>query len=268
MIFFELSKYSTIENSKMTTNPYLPQRRLICKIKPGSALAERLETLPIDQPQIGVDEAGRGSFWGPLIAAAVILPDIETLAADHPLRENAWLIKDSKKLTEKRRDKIYNIIIENAIAIGVGRVEAAEIDSHNAFWGNSLAFRRAIDKCIGQFDESRPYSVMLDGNLPLPDCRERETVANVENGDALYLPVAAASIVAKVTHDRIIEDWCMAHPREAAIYALASSKGYGTAAHRAAIQRHGPLADHRKSYLKKTAPQHAQRGLEIVDEII
>jgi ribonuclease HII len=238
----------------MSVNPYLQQR---------------LETLPPDDPQIGVDEAGRGSFWGPLIAAAVVLPDIESLDSTHPLRENAWLIKDSKKLTEKRRAKIYDIIIEYALGVGIGRVEAAEIDKQNAFWANSLAFRKAVDDCITNYKDGETltsYSVILDGHLPLPDYREGETVANVENGDGLYLPVAAASIVAKVTHDRIIEDWCMAHPREAAIYALASSKGYGTAAHRAALQRHGPLTDHRKSYLKKTAPQHAQKGLEIVDD--
>jgi ribonuclease HII len=234
-----------------------------------SYLQQRLDTLPSDDPQIGVDEAGRGSFWGPLIAAAVVLPDIEKLSADHPLRENAWLIKDSKKLTEKRRLKIYDIIIEYALGVGVGRVEAAEIDRQNAFWANSVAFRKAVDECLANYkdaDTLTSYSVILDGHLPLPDSREGETVANVENGDAIYLPVAAASIVAKVTHDRIIEDWCMAHPREAAIYALASSKGYGTAAHRAALQRHGPLPDHRKSYLKKTAPQYAQRDLEILDD--
>ena len=222
--------------------------------------------------QIGVDEAGRGSFWGPLVAAAVLLPRIGDLDPTHPLRENVLLIKDSKKLTEKRRLKIYDIIKEHALAVGVGRVEAAEVDQKNAFWANSLAFRRAIEDCQADYVRRanqpwpQSYGVILDGHLPLPDYRRGETHVNVEDGDALYLPVAAASIIAKVTHDRIIEDWCVAHPREAAIYALASSKGYGTAAHRAALQRHGPLQDHRLSYLKRTVPAAALRGPEIMDE--
>ena len=223
--------------------------------------------------QVGVDEAGRGSFWGPLVAAAVILPRIGDLEHTHPLRENVLLIKDSKKLSEKRRLKIYDIIMEHAVAVGIGRVEAAEVDQKNAFWANSVAFRRALDDCVKDYVKRRPtnpwpqsYGVILDGHLPLPDCRPGESHVNVENGDALYLPVAAASIVAKVTHDHIIEDWCVAHPREAAVYALATSKGYGTAAHRAALQRHGPLQDHRLSYLKKTVPSAALRGPEIMDE--
>ena len=229
--------------------------------------------LPQEDLQMGVDEAGRGSFWGPLIAAAVILPDIDTLPTTHPLRENILLIKDSKKLTEKRRLKMYDIIKTYAVAIGTGRVEAVEIDQKNAFWANSLAFRRAVDDCLADYmkrnDDISPltsYSVVLDGHLPLPDIREGETSTNVEKGDATYLHIAAASIIAKVTHDCIIENWCMAHPREAAIYSLASSKGYGTAAHRTALQRHGPLEDHRRSYLRRTAPEHAIGNIEIIDD--
>ena len=126
--------------------------------------------LPADRPQMGVDEAGRGSFWGPLIAAAVILPDLGALETGHPLRENVTLIKDSKKLTEKRRQKIYDILITHATAIGVGRVEAIEIDQKNAFWANSLAFRRAVDACVvdyvargGAPAHITSYSVVLDG---------------------------------------------------------------------------------------------------------
>ena len=230
--------------------------------------------LPRDRPQMGVDEAGRGSFWGPLIAAAVILPDVDALELTHPLRENVLLIKDSKKLTEKRRLKIYDILVAHATAIGIGRVEAIEIDQKNAFWANSLAFRRAVDACAvdyvargGTPSHITSYSVVLDGHLPLPDFRPHEAVVNVAEADATYLHAAAASIVAKVTHDRIIEDWCVAHPREAAVYALASSKGYGTAAHRAAIQRHGPLEDHRRSYLRRTAPAHALAGISIMDDV-
>jgi ribonuclease HII len=221
-------------------------------------------------PQLGVDEAGRGSFWGPLVAAAVILPSVEEFPVE--LRDCAHLIRDSKRVSEKRRLKLYDVIMAGALGVGVGRVEAETVDSHNAFWANSLAFRHAVDACLEDYERRKgtptpnPYSVILDGHLPLPDTRPGESSVNVEEGDATYLHVAAASIIAKVSHDRIVEEWCEAHPREAAIYGLASNKGYGTAAHRKAIQRHGPLADHRRAYLKKTAPAHAQGRIQIVGE--
>lgn len=224
----------------------------------------------LPQPQLGVDEAGRGSFWGPLVAAAVILPPVEEFPVE--LRDCAHLIRDSKRVSEKRRLKLYNVIMAGALGVGVGRVEAETVDSHNAFWANSLAFRGAVDACLADYARRsggpalNTYSVVLDGHLPLPDTRTGESSVNVEEGDATYLHVAAASIIAKVSHDRIVESWCEAHPREAAIYGLASNKGYGTAAHRKAIQRHGPLADHRRAYLKKTAPAHAQGRIQIVDE--
>ncbi len=220
-------------------------------------------------PQLGVDEAGRGSFWGPLVAAAVILPPVDEFPDE--LRDSAHLIRDSKRVSEKRRVKLYDVIMKCALGVGVGRVEAETVDSHNAFWANSLAFREAVDACLEDYArrESKninTYSVILDGHLPLPDTREGESSVNVEEGDATYLHVAAASIIAKVSHDRIVESWCESHPREAAIYGLASNKGYGTAAHRKAIQRHGPLAEHRRAYLKKTAPAHAQSRIQIVDD--
>ena len=220
-------------------------------------------------PQLGVDEAGRGSFWGPLVAAAVILPPIEEFPVE--LRDCAHLIRDSKRVSEKRRLKLYDVIMASALGVGVGRVEAETVDSHNAFWANSLAFREAVDACLEDYvrrqsKKLNSYSVILDGHLPLPDTRAGESSVNVEEGDATYLHVAAASIIAKVSHDRIVESWCEAHPREAAIYGLASNKGYGTAAHRKAIQRHGPLADHRRAYLKKTAPAHAQSRIQIMDD--
>lgn len=221
-------------------------------------------------PQLGVDEAGRGSFWGPLVAAAVILPAEE--AFPQKLRDISHLIRDSKRVSEKRRLKIYDVIMECALGVGVGRVEAETVDSHNAFWANSLAFRDAVDACLTDYQKRHgtpvpnPYSVILDGQLPLPDTRTGEVSVNVDEGDATYLHVAAASIIAKVSHDRIVESWCETHPREAAIYGLASNKGYGTEAHRRAIQRHGPLADHRRAYLKKTAPTHARGRVQIVDD--
>jgi ribonuclease HII len=222
------------------------------------------------------------------VAAAVILP--AEAAFPQKLRDISHLIRDSKRVSEKRRLKIYDVLMECALGVGVGRVEAETVDSHNAFWANSLAFRKAVDDCLEDFARRKaatgeavddcledyqkrhgtsapnPYSVILDGQLPLPDTRAGEVSVNVDEGDATYLHVAAASIIAKVSHDRIVESWCEAHPREAAIYGLASNKGYGTEAHRRAIQRYGPLADHRRAYLKKTAPTHARGRVEIVDE--
>ncbi len=198
--------------------------------------------------EVGVDEAGRGPFWGPLMAAAVLLP-----------KEDEWTdsfralvpqIKDSKKISEKKRVKVCEAILQHALGVGIGSVSAQEMDAHGATWANQQAFRRAIDQLniVGY----RRY--VIDGTLGLESVGRDECYETVTDGDAHYLHVAAASIVAKVHHDAWVLQWCTDHPDEAKKYNLEKCKGYGTAAHRQAILDHGLLEDHRRLYLRKLIP--------------
>lgn len=179
----------------------------------------------------GADEAGRGAWAGPLVAAAVILPaDRATLA---PL---LGAVDDSKKLTAAERERLFDLIHACAVAIGVGSVAAPEIDVLGIAAANRLALRRAVEALA-----IAPDYLLLDyltvPELPLPQ-------RGVPHGDALSLSVASASIIAKVTRDRlmIVED--QAHPG----YGFARHKGYGTAMHRDALVRLGPCPLHRRSY--------------------
>lgn len=198
--------------------------------------------------EVGVDEAGRGPFWGPLMAAAVLLPNEEDW--DDSFRALVPQIKDSKKISEKKRIKVCEAIMNQAVAVGIGSVSAQEMDQHGASWANQHAFRRAIDqlKIVGY----RRY--VIDGTLGLESVGPNECYETVTDGDAHYLHIAAASIVAKVHHDTWVLQWCKDHPDEAKKYNLEKCKGYGTAAHRQAILDHGLLEDHRKLYLRKLIP--------------
>jgi ribonuclease HII len=204
--------------------------------------------------EIGVDEAGRGPLWGPLMAAAVIWPPESSWTDAH--RELVPMIQDSKKIAPKKREKICAKIQELALAIGVGSVAPAEIDNLGATRANQLAFRRALDDCYirnaGTLVQSK--RVLIDGTLPLNDRRLNEMCHTIIDGDAKYLSIAAASIVAKVTHDAWVIEWCSNNIADAAKYDLLSCKGYGTAKHRAGILRHGYTDLHRRLYLRKLIP--------------
>ena len=176
----------------------------------------------------GTDEAGRGPLCGPVVAAAVILPrDIEIEG-----------LNDSKKLTEKKREKLFEVIKEKAVAYAIAYATPAEIDKMNILNADMLAMRRAIEQLSPAADLA-----LIDGNIardmPIP-------AYPIIKGDALSCSIAAASILAKVARDRM----CLEDDRMYPQYGFAKHKGYGTKAHMEALQKYGPCPIHRKSFLK------------------
>ena len=185
---------------------------------------------------IGVDEAGRGPLAGPVVAAAVILKQYS---------EELDEINDSKKLTEKKREKLYDIILNNFnVAVGIASVE--EIDKLNILNADFLAMRRAL-KDLEKFHEAdKDYIVLVDGNLKIKEYEGKQLP--VVKGDAKSLSIAAASIIAKVTRDRIMKDLGLKYPD----YDFEKNKGYGTKKHVEAIKTKGVLKNiHRKVFLIK-----------------
>ena len=177
----------------------------------------------------GVDEAGRGPLAGPVCAAAVILPrDLVIPGLD-----------DSKKLTDKRRRELMPIIKEQAIAWGIGLASHEEIDEINILQATFLAMERALAQL-----QVKPGIALIDGN------REKDfglPVKTVVKGDSLSANIAAASVLAKVTRDEMMEAMAVEYPQ----YGFEIHKGYGTKAHYAALTAHGACAIHRRSFLKK-----------------
>ena len=179
---------------------------------------------------VGVDEAGRGPLAGPVIAAAVIV---------HEYFPELSEINDSKKLTEKKREKLYNLIMEKCV-VGIGSSDEVEIDSINILNATFSAMKRAVEKI-----EAKYYIILVDGNHKIRGY-EKEQEAIVK-GDSKSLSIAAASIVAKVTRDRLLLNMDKEFPE----YGFARHKGYGTKLHREMIISHGPCKYHRKSFLTK-----------------
>jgi ribonuclease HII len=179
----------------------------------------------------GIDEVGRGALAGPVVAAAVILPPDPAALA--PLLGRC---DDSKALTARQREAIYDEILRLAVAVGVGRCEACDIDA----WGIAPATRRAMSLALAAL--ACPPDYLLLDYLTLPDLPHPQR--GIPHGDALCLSIAAASVVAKVTRDRWMRQQGPLYPG----YGLAQHKGYATAAHRAAIAQLGPCALHRMSF--------------------
>ena len=177
----------------------------------------------------GVDEAGRGPLAGPVCAAAVILPpDIQIEG-----------LNDSKKLTDKKRRALYDVITEQAVSYGIAFADEQEIDKINILQATFLAMRRAFEKLT-----VTPDIALIDGNrAPGLSCRERTVV----HGDALSASIAAASILAKVTRDRLMEEYDAQYPQ----YGFAVHKGYGTQRHYAALREFGACPIHRQSFLRR-----------------
>lgn len=176
----------------------------------------------------GVDEAGRGPLAGPVVAAAVILPrDCQILYID-----------DSKKLTPKKREELYPIIMQEAVAVGVGYAGPERIDAINILQATYEAMREAIGNL-----QTEPQMLLNDA-VTIPQI----TIPQVPliHGDARSLSIAAASIVAKVTRDRLMVQYDKEMPQ----YGFAAHKGYGSAAHMEALKKYGPSPIHRKSFLK------------------
>ncbi len=192
--------------------------------------------------EVGIDEAGRGSFWGDLVAAAVVWPAEETW--NDEIKALVPKIKDSKKISAKKREKIADDIKRLATDWAVGFVSAAEIDANGIQWANQNAFHRALDG----LRRSRPERVLIDGVLSIT--RPGQEVHTIVDGDAQYIHIAAASILAKVDHDQWLKERCEAEPNLIAHYDLLSCKGYGTARHRTGIQTHGLHKDHRRRFIR------------------
>ena len=177
----------------------------------------------------GVDEAGRGPLAGPVCAAAVILPKGLVIPG----------LNDSKKLSDKRRRELFPIIQQEAVSFGIAFASQEEIDEINILQATFLAMRRAMEQLNPQ-----PEFALIDGN--------RETdfgvpCKTVIKGDSLSANIAAASILAKVTRDRFMEEQDALYPQ----YGFALHKGYGTQAHYAALREYGPCPIHRRTFLKK-----------------
>ena len=188
---------------------------------------------------LGVDEAGRGPLAGAVVAGAVIIPEYFSELDE---------INDSKKLTEKKREKLFEIIIEKCI-VGIGISDEKEIDEVNILNATFSAMRKAIS----QVTEKAEFDVVLvDGNHKIKGYMGKQE--EVIKGDAKSLSIAAASIVAKVTRDRMMLEVDKEFPE----YNFAKHKGYGTKLHREILLEKGPCKYHRKSFLKKILGDESQ----------
>lgn len=174
----------------------------------------------------GVDEAGRGPLAGPVVAAAVIFPRAVSIEG----------VDDSKQLTEQKREHLFQLIQSSALSIGVGVVGHEVIDRINILQATTAAMTKAIESLA-----LRPDFVLVDGNSFK---HESWPYQNIVHGDARSFTIAAASIVAKVTRDRLMREYHLRFPR----YGFASHKGYGTRQHLEAIRKHGLCEIHRRSF--------------------
>ena len=177
----------------------------------------------------GIDEVGRGPFAGPVVAGAVILPK------DHPI----LYLNDSKKLSEKKRDELYEVILKEAVATGIGMASPARIDEINILQATYEAMRMAISNLAVQPD------LLLNDAVTIPEIEIMQIP--IIKGDAKSVSIAAASILAKVTRDRLMVEYEKVFPG----YDFASNKGYGTKAHIEGLKKFGPTPIHRMSFIHK-----------------
>ena len=175
----------------------------------------------------GIDEVGRGPFAGPVVACAVILPK----------DCNILYINDSKKLSEKRREELYDIIIKEAVAYGIGIKDNRRIDEINILQATYEAMREAINNLSVKPD------VLLNDAVTIPGVDIKQVP--IIKGDAKSISIGAASIVAKVTRDRMMAEFDEKYPG----YEFAKNKGYGTAAHIEGLKKYGPCEIHRRSFI-------------------
>ena len=176
----------------------------------------------------GIDEVGRGPLAGPVVAGAVILPkDCDIL-----------YLNDSKQLSEKKREELYDVIMEKAVSTGLGFVSPERIDQINILQATYEAMREAIAKLSPQPD------LLLNDAVTIPKVAIRQVP--IIKGDAKSISIAAASIIAKVTRDRLMVQYDSVFPE----YGFASNKGYGAAAHIEALRKYGPTSIHRRSFIK------------------
>lgn len=176
----------------------------------------------------GIDEVGRGPLAGPVVTCAVILPK----------DFNVLYINDSKKLTEKKREELYDVIMKEAIAVGIGIESPKVIDDINILQATYSAMRKAIDNL-----DVKPDLLLNDAvTIPMVDIKQVPII----KGDAKSISIAAASIIAKVTRDRMMVEFDKIYPE----YDFAGNKGYGSATHIEALKKIGPTPIHRQSFIK------------------
>lgn len=176
----------------------------------------------------GIDEAGRGPLAGPVVAGAVILPKDERI----------MYINDSKKLSEKRREELFDVIMEKAVSVGVGIVDASRIDEINILQATYEAMRQAVNKLEPQPD------ILLNDAVTIPELDMKQVP--IIKGDAKSISIACASVIAKVTRDRMMYEYDKMYPE----YGFAKHKGYGTAQHIEAIKELGASPIHRLTFIK------------------
>lgn len=174
----------------------------------------------------GIDEAGRGPLAGPVVAAAVILPEHFDLPG----------LNDSKQISEKKRNQLYPLIYQQAVAVGIGVGRADEVDEINILQATLKGMSRAVGRL-----SLLPDYLLVDGITPIPMGIEQKTL---KKGDSRSLSIAAASVVAKVVRDRIM----VAYDRLFPEYGFAGHKGYGSQKHRDAIAKYGPCVCHRRTF--------------------
>lgn len=224
-------KYASDERSgvKNIISKYKKQEEKILKERERLALMHEFEN-KYDNHQFicGIDEAGRGPLAGPVVAGAVILPkDCEIL-----------YLNDSKKLSAKKRDELYDEIMEKAVATGVGIVGPGRIDEINILQATYEAMRIAVSKLGNEPD------ILLNDAVIIPGLNMKQV--SIIKGDAKSVSIAAASIIAKVTRDRLMLEYDKIMPE----YHFAGNKGYGSAEHIEAIKKYGPSPIHRSTFIK------------------
>lgn len=199
----------------------------------------RLEEMRIEErtvlelsPIAGVDEAGRGPLAGPVVAACAVIP------LDYPF----YYLNDSKKMSEKRREALFEVLQKEAIAFGIGIVSPERIDEINILQATYEAMREALKDMEKRFSLSP--KILLNDAVTIPGIPIPQKA--IVHGDAKSLSIAAASVLAKVTRDHIMLEYDEKYPE----YGFKQHKGYGTKVHREAILTHGPCLIHRRSFLK------------------
>lgn len=206
------------------------QKKLQAEIERVEALCEYEKEYSLYSYICGIDEAGRGPLAGPVVAGAVVLPkDCRIL-----------YINDSKKLSEKRREELFDIINEKAVSVGVGIVDAQRIDEINILQATYEAMRTAINNL------SVTPDILLNDAVTIPGIADSIMQVPIIKGDAKSMTIGAASIIAKVTRDRMMYEYDKLYPG----YDFSKHKGYGTKAHIEAIRNLGPSPIHRLTFLK------------------
>jgi len=217
-------------------------------------MAYKLRYANDDKIEVGLDEAGRGCLFGRLYVGAVIFSD----SMDDMLDNGAALnqIRDSKLLSKRKRDILYDYIQECALDKTTAYVTAKEIDAENVLQADFTAMHRALDSLSVPFER-----ILVDGNYWRP-YKDIEGYAIVD-GDAQYLSIAAAGILAKVARDRWVEEMVATNPEWDTHYGLSTNMGYGTAKHMAGLKTHGITSEHRLSFAPvRAVNQNAWQGMD------